>query len=118
MTRRRPSHAAVQLGHSPSSDNLHGDESGELQPGCVWHVSVNLVRLAAELSSFKQDNLRGDKEADTVIRGTQKKHTLHCLDTNVNICMRIPVTTAEATVHITEDKLNEIMVQERGSKSF
>lgn len=113
MTRRRPSHAAVQLGHSPSSDNLHGDESGELQPGCVWHVSVNLVRLAAELSSFKQDNLRGDKEADTVIRGTQKKHTLHCLDTNVNICMRIPVKLEQ-----TEDKLNEIMVQERGSKSF
>ena len=83
ITRKRPSQATVQQGHSPSSDDLHRDESGELHPACVWHVSVNLVRLSAELSSFKQDNLRGDTEEDTV-------HTLHCLDTNLKLWIQVP----------------------------
>lgn len=103
ITRVRPSHATLQPGHSPSTDNLHGDESRELHPGGVLHVPVNLVSLAAELSSFKKDNLRGDKEQDTVTRNTQINH---CLDTDVRICIQAPATIVETILHTAEDKLN------------
>lgn len=103
ITRMRPSHAALQPGHSPSTDNLHGDESRELHPGGILHVFVNLISPAAELSSFKQDNLRGDTEEDTVTTNTQINH---CLDTDVRICLQAPATIAETIFHTTEDKLN------------
>lgn len=103
ITRMRPSHAALQPGHSPSTDNLHGDESRELHPGGVPHVSVDLVGLAAELSSFKEDNLRGDTEEDTVTTNTQIKR---CLDTDVGIRIQAPATIVETILHTTVDKLN------------
>lgn len=56
-------------GHSPSSYDLDGDESGELQAGGVRHVSVDLVCLAAELGFFKQDDL----EEHAVMRNTHSE---------------------------------------------
>lgn len=66
-------HPSISHGNSPSSNNFHRYERRELQGGRICYISVNLIRLAAELSVLKQHHLWGDIKGGIIKKSNQTK---------------------------------------------